>query len=83
MMQVPTNGTMAASGMGGMLAIVLVWLLGLFHVEMPMEVAIALASVLIGAFGFIVHSLPPERVREAQTDLAAVADAIALARKGS
>lgn len=39
-------------GVGGAFAIVLVWILGLFNVEMPMEVAAASSVILAWLIGY-------------------------------
>jgi len=49
----PTNSANVgtATFSGGALAIILVWIAGLYNVEMPPEVAVAFGSLLVGLAG--------------------------------
>lgn len=47
----PTN-KVAAAGIGGAIAVVLVWVTGLFGVDMPGEVAAAFTVILAFAAGY-------------------------------
>lgn len=42
-----------AAGLGGAVSLVLVWLLGLFGVEVPPTVAAAFTTILAGLFGYV------------------------------
>jgi putative flippase GtrA len=50
----PTN-KVAAAGIGGALAIVLIWIAGLFNVEVPPEVAASIAAIVSFATGYLVR----------------------------
>lgn len=58
----PQNGTMAAGGGAGMLAVVLVWALSLAGVTVPPDVASAIAGLLTMAAAFVVHRVPASGV---------------------
>lgn len=51
-------GAVGGSGVSSMLAIVIVYILGLFHVTMPTEVAMAFAGLLIAAGTWVGGWLP-------------------------
>lgn len=42
-----------AAGLGGAFAVVLVWVIGLFGVDVPAEVAAAMTAILSVAFGYV------------------------------
>jgi hypothetical protein len=52
-------GAVAGSSTSSMLAIVIVYVLSLFKVIMPTEVAMALAGLLVGFGTFVGGYLPP------------------------
>lgn len=62
--QNPRNGTMASGGVAAMLAVVLVWVLGLYHIEVPSDVAAAIAGLLTAAGAFVVHRTGAEPEEE-------------------
>lgn len=64
----PTTGTIAAGGISAMLGGVLIWLLSLFDVKVPADVALDIGALIVVAVGFVVHRLPappPDAVAEA------------------
>lgn len=49
-----------AGGVAGMLSTILVWLVGQFDVELPPEVAVAAATLIIFAASYFVPNPPRE-----------------------
>lgn len=60
-METPVSPKVVAGGAGGAAALVLVWMLGLLGLEVPPEVAIAIATLLAGAAGWATR----DRLRDA------------------
>ncbi|MEU0791432.1 hypothetical protein ABZ342_15295 [Amycolatopsis sp. NPDC005961] len=57
----PAKSSTAAGGV----TIVVVWLLGLFGIPVPAEVAVTIAVGLIGAVGWVAHRFGPKRQPDA------------------
>lgn len=55
----PQAGTMAAGGGAGAFVVILVWVLSLFNLSVPSDVAAAIVTVVTMLAAFIVHRLPP------------------------
>jgi hypothetical protein len=54
----PTNKILAA-GIGGAVSVVLAWLLGVFGVDVPAEVAAAMTTIIAFAFGYMTKEKVP------------------------
>lgn len=60
-----SHSTYASAGLGGSVAVVLVWLCSVCHLQMPDYVAIAWASLLSAAFGRFLHAYVQSRGTQA------------------
>lgn len=47
------SAKIASAGIGGALSVILVWVLGLFGVDMPAEVAASMSAAIAFAFGYL------------------------------